>query len=166
MRKGIFYLVISIILINCSAYPIYRPPGQIPPRGKPVPTNQKTKINKDKMDDIINSYLGTPYRENGTSRLGIDCSGLVREVYRRYSGINLPHDTKKLYTLVKDVKKRNLLYGDLVFFALDSEEVSHIGIYLGEGQFVHASSSQGVIISSLNEDYYRKNYVGARRVIP
>lgn len=165
MRKGFLYLFISIILVNCSAYPVYRPPGQMP-RGKPIPATQKSKINKNKMSYIINSYLGTPYKNNGTSRLGIDCSGLVREVYRRYSGINLPHDTKKLLTLVKKVEKKNLLYGDLVFFAFESREVSHVGIYIGEGEFVHASISEGVIISALNDEYYRKGYVGARRVVP
>jgi cell wall-associated NlpC family hydrolase len=165
MRKGFLYLFISIILVNCSAYPVYRPPGQIP-RGKPVPATQKSKINIQKMNNIINSYMGAPYKKNGTSRLGIDCSGLVREVYRRYSGISLPHDTKKLYTLVKKVEKKNLLYGDLVFFSFNSREISHVGIYVGEKKFVHASSSQGVIVSSLNDEYYRKNYTSARRVIP
>ena len=116
MKKVFLYLFISIILINCSAYPVYRPTGQIP-RGKPVPAAKKSKINQQKMNHIINSYMGAPYKKNGTSRLGIDCSGLVREVYRRYSGISLPHDTKKLYTLVKKVDKKSLLYGDLVFFA-------------------------------------------------
>lgn len=117
------------------------------------------------MSYIIDSYLGTPYRKKGTSRLGIDCSGLVVEVYRRYSGINLPHDTKRLYKLVKKIKKKNLLYGDLVFFSFESREISHVGIYIGEGEFVHASESQGVIISSLDEEYYSKSYLGARRVI-
>jgi lipoprotein Spr len=165
MRKGLLYLFISIILVNCSAYPVYRPSGQIP-RGKPIPATQKSKINVQKMNHIINSYMGSPYKKNGTSRLGIDCSGLVREVYRRYSGISLPHDTKKLYALVKKVDKKYLLYGDLVFFAFNSREVSHVGIYIGEKEFVHASSSQGVIVSSINDEYYRKNYAGARRVIP
>ena len=165
MRKGFFYLFIFIILINCSAYPVYRPPGHIPKK-KPIPATQKSKINKNKMGYIISSYLGTPYKKNGTSRLGIDCSGLVREVYRRYSGINLPHDTKKLLSLAKKVQKKNLLYGDLVFFTFESREVSHVGIYIENGEFVHASISQGVIISGLNDEYYRKGYVGARRVVP
>ncbi len=115
------------------------------------------------MNYIIDSYLGTPFKKNGTSRHGIDCSGLVVEVYRRYAGIKLPHSTKKLYALTRI---KNLLYGDLVFFSLNSEEASHVGIYIEGGRFVHASDSRGVIISSLDEDYYSKEYVGARRVVP
>jgi cell wall-associated NlpC family hydrolase len=165
MRKGFVCLLAFIILVSCAAYPAYRPPGQRPER-KPIPATKKSKINKQKMGYIIDSYLGTPYREKGSSRLGIDCSGLVMETYKRYSGINLPHDTKKLHKLVKKIKKKNLLYGDLVFFSFDSHEVSHVGIYIGEDKFVHSSRSQGVIISSLEEKYYSQNYVGARRVIP
>ena len=123
----------------------------------------KSKINEKKMNYVVESYLGTPYKKKGTSRHVIDCSGLVVEVYRRYAGINLPQGTDRLYKLPK---VKNLLYGDLVFFAFDSREATHVGIYVGGGKFVHASESQGVIISSLDEDYYAKNYIGARRVIP
>lgn len=165
MRRGFVYLFFLVILSNCAAYPVYRPPGQRP-KAKPIPAIKKSKINKQKMGYIIDSYLGTPYRKNGLSRRGIDCSGLVVEVYKRYSGINLPHDTKKLYKLVKKIKKKKLLYGDLVFFAFDSGDVSHVGIYIEERKFIHASQSQGVIISSLDEEYYSKSHIGARRVIP
>jgi cell wall-associated NlpC family hydrolase len=162
MKRRFAYALIFIILINCSAYPVYRPPGQRP-KTKPVPAARKSKIDEKKMNYIIDSYLGTPYKERGTSRQGIDCSGLVTEIYRRYAGIDLPQSTEALYKLTRI---KNLLYGDLVFFAFDSNEVSHVGIYIGGGRFVHASESQGVIISSLDEDYYSKSYVGARRVIP
>jgi len=165
MRRPLAYLFAFLVVFNCAAYPIYRPPGQRPKK-KPIPAAKKSKINKQKMGYIIDSYLGAPYREKGSSRLGIDCSGLVVEVYKRYSGINLPHDTKRLYKLVKKIKKKNLLYGDLVFFSFDSDEVSHVGIYIGESKFAHASRSQGVIISSLAEKYYSKSYIGARRVVP
>jgi lipoprotein Spr len=165
MRKGFIYLLVFFIFINCAAYPVYRPPGQRPKK-KPIPAVKKSKINTRKMGYIIDSYLGTPYKENGLSRRGIDCSGLVVEVYRRYSGTNLPHSTEKLYKLVKKVNKKNLLYGDLVFFSFNSRKVNHVGIYIEESKFVHASSSQGVIVSSFKDEYYSKNYVGARRVIP
>lgn len=162
MRRSLICVLAFMILVSCSAYPVYRPPGQRAKR-KPIPAAMKSKINEKKMNYIVDSYLGTPFRNKGTSRHGIDCSGLVVEVYRRYAGVNLPHSTKKLYKLSK---VKNLLYGDLVFFAFDSNEVSHVGIYIGGGKFVHTSESQGVIISSLDEDHYAKSYVGARRVIP
>lgn len=118
------------------------------------------------MGQIIESYLGTPYREKGINRAGIDCSGLAVAVYREYKGIKLPHDSRKLFQLVKKVEKDKLEFGDLVFFSDVGWLVSHLGIYIGSDRFVHASKSQGVIISSLQDQYYRRRYLGARRVIP
>lgn len=129
---------------------------------------EKNKIDKVKMGWIIDSFLRTPYKLGGESKSGMDCSGLVVAIYRQYAGFKLPHDTQKLYKLVKRVDKENLEYGDLVFF-LDgwfSIGSSHVGIYIGEGKFVHSIESSGVIVSSLDEEHYKKRYKGARRVIP
>ncbi|KPL00995.1 MAG: hypothetical protein AMJ91_02265 [candidate division Zixibacteria bacterium SM23_73_3] len=126
----------------------------------------KSKIDKAKMGKIIDSYLGAPYQFGGKIKTGIDCSGLVVQVYKQYAGFNLPHDTKKLYRLVKHIDRDDLVYGDLVFFSDGWFSISHVGIYVGEGKFVHSTKGFGVIVSSLDEDYYRKRYRGARRVIP
>ena len=126
----------------------------------------KGKIDKAKMGRIINSFLGVPYQYGGDTKSGMDCSGLVAQVYRKYAGFSLPRSTKKLYQLVKQVDQDNLVYGDLVFFSDGWFSVSHVGIYIGNGQFVHSAKSSGVIVSSLEENYYRKRYRGARRVIP
>nr|NIM96868.1 hypothetical protein [candidate division Zixibacteria bacterium] len=83
-----------------------------------------------------------------------------------YDGFKLPRETKKLYQLVKRVAKDDLVFGDLVFFSDGWFSVSHVGIYVGDGRFVHSSEELGVIVSSLDEDYYKKRYRGARRVIP
>jgi len=127
---------------------------------------QKGKIDKAKMGRIINSYLGVPYQYGGDTKSGMDCSGLIGQVYRKYAGFNLPRSTKKLYQLVKQVDQDDLAYGDLVFFSDGWFSVSHVGIYVGGGQFVHSAKSSGVIVSSLDENYYRRRYRGARRVIP
>jgi len=126
----------------------------------------KSKIDKAKMGKIIDSYLGAPYQFGGKTKTGIDCSGLVVQVYKQYAGFNLPHDTKKLYRLVKHIDRDDLVYGDLVFFSDGWFSISHVGIYVGDGKFVHSTKGFGVIVSSLDEDYYRKRYRGARRVIP
>ena len=126
----------------------------------------KSKIDKAKMGRIIDSFLGAPYRLGGETKAGIDCSGLVMHVYRQYAGFKLPHNTKKLYQLVKRVDKDDLVYGDLVFFSDGWFSVSHVGIYIEEGKFVHSMKGFGVIVSALDEDYYKKRYRGARRVIP
>jgi cell wall-associated NlpC family hydrolase len=91
---------------------------------------------------------------------------LVRQVYRQYAGFDLPHDTKKLYKLVSQVDLEDIAYGDLVFFSDGWFSVSHVGIYVGNGSFVHSSETRGVMISSLDEEHFRKRYRGARRVIP
>jgi cell wall-associated NlpC family hydrolase len=126
----------------------------------------KSKIDKAKMGRIIESFLGVPYQYGGDTKSGMDCSGLVRQVYRQYAGFNLPGSTKKLYQLVKKVDQDDLAYGDLVFFSDGWFSVSHVGIYVGQGQFVHSAKSSGVIVSSLDENYYKRRYRGARRVIP
>ncbi|UCB52395.1 MAG: C40 family peptidase [Candidatus Zixiibacteriota bacterium] len=126
----------------------------------------KGKIDKTKMGRIINSFLGAPYQYGGDTKSGMDCSGLVVQVYRKYAGFSLPRSAKKLYQLVKQIHQDDLAYGDLVFFSDGWFSVSHVGIYIDDGQFVHSAKSSGVIVSSLDEKYYKRRYRGARRVIP
>ncbi len=135
-------------------------------RTQPAGEKSKSKIDKAKMGRIINSFLGAPYKFGGETKAGIDCSGLVMQVYKQYAGFKLPHDTKKLYQLVKHVDKDDLVYGDLVFFSDGWFSVSHVGIYIEGGKFVHSVKGSGVIVSSLDESHYKKRYRGARRVIP
>lgn len=115
----------------------------------------------------INSaeWIGTPYRMGGKNKRGADCSGLVMQLYRKVYHTRLPRSTANLWEKCKRVSRRNLKEGDLVFFTSPSsrKKVAHVGIYLKEGQFIHASSSQGVIISNLKEKYYKHHWVGGGR---
>jgi cell wall-associated NlpC family hydrolase len=151
--KRILSLVIPFffLMVGCASQPRYT-------TEYPSPPASTGKIDKMKMTRIIEPYLGQPYSK-------YDCSALVREVYYKYSGIRLPANTKKLYRLVKKVEKNELSFGDLVFFSEDGFNPSHVGIYIGNNKFVHSSSSNGVVISSLKERYYSRGYLGARRVI-
>ncbi len=172
--------LISLVLIGCASQPRFRSEPVENKRSKArleeetqnteeIQSTQeegRSSIDLNKMGNIIESYMGTPYKPGGEVKEGMDCSGLVVVVYRQYAGFKLPHDTQKLFKLVKRIDKENLSYGDLVFFSDGWFGVSHVGIYLGGGKFVHATQELGVIVSSLNEDYYQKRYVGARRVIP
>ncbi|MCM3756382.1 NlpC/P60 family protein [Sporosarcina aquimarina] len=110
------------------------------------------------------NYIGTPYRYGGTSLTsGIDCSAYTQLVYKK-SGSSLPRTTGQQYKQGKAVSKSNLTTGDLVFFNTSGRGVSHVGIYIGSSKFIHASTSKGVTISSLNDPYYWKSrYVGAKR---
>jgi murein DD-endopeptidase / murein LD-carboxypeptidase len=115
--------------------------------------------------DTVNTWLGTPYKFAGNCEKGIDCSGFVNMIYDRVYGISLgARNSSDIYTLVSKIDKDDLQEGDLVFFRIRSRyRISHVGVYLGNQKFVHASTSKGVIISDLNEPYYRKYFAGAGR---
>ncbi len=109
---------------------------------------------------------GVRYRWGGTSRSGFDCSGFTRYVFRQRAGIELPHSASAQFRMGKPVPRNELKPGDLVFFQTYRRGASHVGIYIGNGKFIHASSAGGrVRVDSLNDGYYRQRYLGARRVV-
>jgi len=118
-----------------------------------------------KMGEIIDRYLGKPYAGQSESQRGYDCSGFVVAVYEEYASMHLPRTTDKLFSAGREVERGDLYFGDLVFFDTGGRGVSHVGIYVGFDEFAHASTSNGIIISSLQDDYYHKRYRGARRVM-
>ena len=110
------------------------------------------------------SYRGTPYRWGGTRSSGFDCSGFTKYVFGKM-GVALKRSSREQYTQGTPVSLSQLKAGDLVFFNTNGSGISHVGIYLGGGKFVHASSGRGrVRVDSLREGYYQKRYVGARRI--
>lgn len=114
----------------------------------------------------VAEWLGTPYRWGGCSRSGIDCSCLVREIYKTVYGIRLKRTCLTMYrNNLRSIVPEALQEGDVVCFNTRGSRVSHIGIYLKDGKFVHASQSSGVRISSLHHPYYKKRFTVACRVI-
>ena len=119
----------------------------------------------DRLKSILDSYLGTPYRYGGMSRRGIDCSGLVFLVYQELAHTSLPRNARSLYAMGRHVPASAMKPGDLVFFRTGLfRSVNHVGIAAERGRFVHASSRKGVMYSSLDEEYFRKHFVGIRRI--
>src|SRR5574340_1710706 len=122
----------------------------------------------DEVSMYAISLIGSPYRLGGTSpETGVDCSGFVGHVFRQTAGVVLPRDSRAISEAAQPLAQGELLPGDLVFFNTLKRAFSHVGIYLGDDRFVHASSSRtgSVMVSSLNDRYWRERFDGARRVV-
>ncbi len=142
-----------------------------PVRREKSPSTKKTEPAvsfefRQAVMQAIDDYLGTPYKWGGEDVRGMDCSGFVRAVYRRAANLNLPHSVAKLAKAGKTVSLQNLRFGDLIFFRKPgSGKLFHVGIYLGSGNFAHASTQNGVTISKLTEKYYKNRVAFGRRVL-
>jgi len=113
---------------------------------------------------VINSWIGTPYKFGGESRTGADCSGFVKAVYSEVYGIALPRTSEAMLEASQGINPDQLRPGDLVFFEI-SRKNFHVGIYTGGRRFAHASEKKGVIISSLDEPYYVRTFIKAGRIL-
>lgn len=123
------------------------------------------KTTESQLMNIADDYMGVPYKWGGTTTSGFDCSGYIQYVFKK-AGVSVPRTTSQMVTAGTAVSKSNLQVGDLVFFNTSGRGVSHAGIYAGNNNFIHASSSRGVTITSLSDPYYwGSKYVTARRVV-
>ncbi|RAU84045.1 C40 family peptidase [Pontibacter arcticus] len=110
-------------------------------------------------------WIGTPYRYGSSSKRGTDCSGFVTSIYREVYGIDLSRSSRSMFDDVERIKKDSMRTGDLVFFKRSPKQpIFHVGIYLKENKFIHSATNGGVMVSSLREPYYRKNFYAAGRV--
>ncbi len=114
--------------------------------------------------DIVADWMGTPYRYAGKNEDGIDCSGFVNMVVKKVTGNIAGINSLDMYNNSKHISRDRLKPGDLVFFKTRGRRVSHVGIYLGDDKFAHSSTSNGVIVSDLNEEYYKKRFVKGGRI--
>ena len=121
-----------------------------------------TKANK--IIKTAKKYIGCPYLWGGTSPSGFDCSGFVQYVFNA-NGVKIPRTSREQYNFGTKVSKSDLQPGDLVFFNTSGKGVSHVGMYIGDGKFIHSGSSHGIIIAELFSNYWMNLYLGARRVL-
>ncbi|TFB24469.1 hypothetical protein E3U55_02945 [Filobacillus milosensis] len=120
--------------------------------------------NQDELANTAKKYIGIPYNYGGTTTSGFDCSGYIGYVFDQYD-IDLPRTTSQLAQTGESVAKSNLQKGDLVFFNTFGSGVSHAGIYIGNGEFIHASYSRGVTTDNLYSNYWAPRYLSAKRVM-
>lgn len=117
-----------------------------------------------RISNTAQRYIGAPYRFGGVSPTGFDCSGFVWYVFNQ-NGKSLPRTADVQFKIGKPVFQNELQRGDLVFFSTYEPGPSHCGIYLEAGKFIHASSSRGIMISKLDDVYWKPRYIGAKRII-
>src|SRR5690606_32169704 len=118
-----------------------------------------------KLYQFVYDWIGTPYRLGGDTKRGIDCSGFAYQLYDKVFNTVIGNNSRNIFTMVNPVSKDDLKEGDLVFFKIKSRGISHVGVYLGDDKFAHASSSRGVTISNLNESYWKRYYYKGGRLI-
>lgn len=152
---------------------------------------EKTSINKEGLEAISSSiegfitssefaknydndeimykfieYMNTPYLWGGTSKRGIDCSAFIQTIFYQAVGVTLPRTSLEQSSVGVEVAKSDLKFGDLVFFdTMRKGRVTHVGMYLGNGFFAHSGSRTGVAVASLDDEFYTRTYLKARRVI-
>lgn len=160
MRTSLQIWTFIIFMTACSLTP---KAGDIPV----APVNRFASIQtREKVVLMAQNLLGTPYLFGGTTPVGFDCSGLIYYVFREASGLSLPRTTRQLVRVGKSVSQKRLSPADLVFFRIGHQKSLHIGIYIGNGKFIHAPSSGGKVnIQRLSTKYWKMRYRGARRVL-
>jgi len=130
-----------------------------------VPTTSRSGSDVRLVLKTAADLLGKSYSYGGVGPNSFDCSGFTRYVYQKH-GVNLPHNAADQFQAGVKVSRGELAAGDLVFFGYyGSAGIQHVGIYTGDGKFIHSSTSQGVIVSSMDAQYYASNYKGAVRVM-
>lgn len=152
------YLIILITLYSCSSSVEMVDDGIIRTSGSDSGIGS--------IEDFYNKYSHAKHRMGATGPDYFDCSGFAQKAFKDVYGISLPRTSQSQYFIGSRVRKiKDLKYGDLVFFNINGRGVSHVGIYLNNYRFAHASSSLGVTISNITLDYWKKRFIEGRRVL-
>jgi cell wall-associated NlpC family hydrolase len=170
--RNYYFLIIGLLfIVSCHSskrvsYKSSTPRTKVVKEDSPKNSNLKKEVNLVLKE--AKTFLGTPYKYGGTSRSGLDCSGLVFNSFDAI-GVKMPRMSREMAEKGKEIRLREVKEGDLVFFNTSGSAISHVGIVEtvknGEIFFIHSSTSKGVIISSLEETYWNKRFVKATRIL-
>jgi hypothetical protein len=164
--RSLFFLFLILLLMS-SCSPVRRTSRQPVPLAPPSFYHEHSirlgfwlsGKEDPRLISEASAWMGTPYRLGGTTTAGTDCSGFVWVVYNRVYAYSLPRTTRDMAIYSRRIPARRLREGDLVFFRTTRRRrISHAGIYLGNGYFIHASTSRGVMVSHLDEPYYARTF--------
>ena len=152
-------------MVGCTGYPRYARDASITPKESVPMRGGLTTDEFIRLGMVMRKYLGKPYRGTSQYHDGLDCSLFTGQVFREFNKTRLPRTAAEQYAEGREIPRRRLSYGDLVFFRTERRHISHVGIYVGQNEFIHVSTSNGVIISNLSETYWADRYAGARRIL-
>ncbi len=168
IRIATVSLVALLFIAACGTAPTYRGGGVECTSGDwsagASAGHGPSSSTDNRMMTEIESWLGTPYLYGGESRSGVDCSAFTQAVYSSVD-ITIPRTASQQAAAATDVNPASLAFGDLLFFNTSGSGISHVGIYIGNGFFVHASSSRGVIRESMSKEYYATRILSAGRFL-
>jgi cell wall-associated NlpC family hydrolase len=153
--------LVSVLVMGCGHKPAVRYDGR---SRYPAGPGVEAGDSEQRLRAEASRWQGTPHRMGGSDLKGVDCSGLVKKIYLDAFGIRMPRTARRQAVLGVRVSRNDLKPGDLVFFRPPGKK-EHVGIYLGKGEFVHASATRGVTISRMELNYWRRYYWTARRVL-
>ena len=152
------FIIASIVLLALALTGCSGPAKRMDSVPQPL-----SKKEAGKLISELEKHIGEPYRNGGLSSKGWDCSGLVRTAFSRALALELPRTSEDMHIRGTEIPIEKGRAGDLVFFDIGSKKPSHVGVFLGNSEFIHVSTSSGVIVSSLNEKYYKRHFIGLCR---
>lgn len=172
---GAIFAMVFLALAGCSVAPVQLDPSvdanAMPEQTDPdaevnaVPPQSGAEVGAGAAQHAVD-MVGTPYRWGGNTPIGFDCSGLVQYSYA-LAGVQLPRSTEELHAASRFVPRKKIRPGDLLFFHLDGRRNSHVGLYIGDGSFVHAPrTGKFVSTANLSDPFWRRHLAGARRPAP
>lgn len=160
MKNTIYIIVILFTLLACgkNKKSVVKAESSVAKKYAEILQVTPNQLKNTKLYQFIDDWYGVKYKYGGLTKSGVDCSGFTNLLYQNVYKKQLPRTTSELAEQINKVSKNKLVEGNLVFFNIEGKKNAHVGVYLINNKFVHASTSKGVIISSLENPYYKKAY--------